>query len=167
MPAPVNLQILTAIWQGGDDALGAASILSLPRMKKITRRTSQWQPQKSSREECHLLIKGCSRALTEALCIVQAQLRLWHIWLMCFTKGVLGSVPNQPPKDTLHTPHIQASGEKLCCPLYATLTLTGCIELAQPVRFPQGSCLGDDCTCHINRLVITEYVLLMRLAATI
>lgn len=66
-----------------------------------------------------------------------------------------------------HTTHTQASGEKLCCPsLYATLTLSGCIELFQCICFPQGSCLRDDWTCHINRLIITEYVLLMRLAAT-
>lgn len=162
MPAPLNPQILTAIWQRGDDAPGAASILSLQQKKKITLWTTPWQPQKSSREECHLLIKGCSRGLTEAFCTVQPC--LWHIWVMRFTKGVLGSVPNQLPKNTLHT---QASGEKLCCPsLYATLTLSGCIELFQCICFPQGSCLRDDWTCHINRLIIKEYVLLVRLAAT-
>lgn len=101
--APLDPQILTAICQGEDDAPGTASLLSSHQKKKISSWTPPWQTQKRSREACHLLIKECSRGLTEAFCTVQAQPRLWHIWVMSFTKGILGSVPNQLLKSTQHT----------------------------------------------------------------
>ena len=78
---------------GGVDAPGAASILSLPQMNS---------PHGSRRKAAERSVISSSKVAPEALCTVQAQPHLWHIWVMCFTKGVLGSVPNQLPKNT-HT----------------------------------------------------------------
>lgn len=41
-----------------------------------------------------------SWGLTQAFSSVQAQSRLWHIWVMCVTLGPLDLAPNQPVRHT-------------------------------------------------------------------
>lgn len=54
---------------------------------------------------------SCS-GLVETLNSIQARPRLWHIWVMCFTLGLLDFVPNQPLRQTRQ--RLQFSEERVC-----------------------------------------------------
>lgn len=69
-----------------------------------------------------------SWGLTEALSSIQAQPRLWHIWVMSFTLGLIDLAPNQLLRHT--QPHRQSSHWKICC-LFLCIRLTSIVRVEQ------------------------------------
>ena len=68
------------------------------------------------------VVSSSFSGLEEASHSVLPQPTLWHIWLMCFTLGLLDLVPKKLPEQTKQ--HSQSTrGQISCPPLYATLIL--------------------------------------------
>ena len=93
---PQNLKL----WLRKNKSQSSSSLTS-PKIKKKSMQCTHGRDRQAAGEEwelCHLLIKGCSRFYwgpREAVSSFKAWPRLWHIWVICSTLGLLDLAPDQ------------------------------------------------------------------------